>query len=470
MGRLRARFLPPVDPAAAASDRASSRNVRAVITGATGAIARVVQISTSLITVPIVIHYLGNERFGLWMTISSVLAMASFADFGIGNGVLNHVAKAFGRDDIDGVRSAVSSGFAVLGGISVVLLVALYSTFRFIPWADVFRVSSPQARSEAGPALLVFATCFALNIPLDIVQRVQLGLQQGFRTNIWQICGSFMGLGGVILGTQLHVPLPILVLALAGAPVIATGLNSIHYFVWGRPDLRPRWSFVSTESISRIASLGGLFFILQVVVAVAFSADNFVIARTLGAAAVPEYAIPQRMFSLISILVAMGVGPLWPAYGEAIARGDISWVRDTLRRSLLLVLAVVGTASTFLLVSGPQLIRWWIGPRIHPHFALLLGLCVWTVMEGCGQALASFLNGASLMTFQITISSIFGICCLTAKIVMTHFLGVVGVPWATIVTYALIIALPLYFYIPGALRRLEGNPNPLNVGAEAGFP
>src|SRR5271163_953685 len=91
-----------------------ARNRRAALTGGTAVMARAVQVATSLITIPLTVRYLGNERFGLWMAISSVLAMANFADFGIGNGVLNSVADAFGKDDFDRIRGAISSGFAVL--------------------------------------------------------------------------------------------------------------------------------------------------------------------------------------------------------------------------------------------------------------------------------------------------------------------------------------------------------------------
>src|ERR1700728_1103599 len=96
-------------------ERGLERNRRALITGSFATLARIVQVGSSLITVPLTLKYLGNERFGLWMTISSVLAMASFADFGVGNGVLNTVAKAFGKDDMVGIRKAISSGFAILG-------------------------------------------------------------------------------------------------------------------------------------------------------------------------------------------------------------------------------------------------------------------------------------------------------------------------------------------------------------------
>ena len=99
------------------------------------------QVSTSLITIPLTVHYLGNERFGLWMTISSVFAMANFADFGVGNGVLNTVADAFGKNDFDRIRAAISSGFAVLGAVGLLLLGLFASTFAWVSWADVFRVT-----------------------------------------------------------------------------------------------------------------------------------------------------------------------------------------------------------------------------------------------------------------------------------------------------------------------------------------
>jgi len=436
-------------------ERGTERNRRAVLTGSASTLARVVQIGTSLITVPLTLKYLGNERFGLWITISSVLAMAAFADFGVGNGVLNTVAKAFGKDDVEGVRKAVSSGFAVLNTIAVLLLVLFFSIYRFVNWGNFFRVYSPQARAEAGPALAVFAICFALNISMDVVQRVQLGLQQGYRYGLWQLCGSVTGLIGVVGGIWLHVSLPVLLIAIAGAPIVSTALNAIHFFGFVRPDLRPTREMVSRDVISQIASLGGLFFILQVVVAVSYSADNFIIARTLGAVNVPEYAIPQRMFGLIAMMSGMLIAPLWPAYGEAISRGHMKWVRHTLKTSLLPVLGATSAASFTLLCLSHRLIHWWVGSRIHPPFFLLLGLAIWTVIGCCGDALASFLNGAAVIRFQVIVASTFGVVCVTAKIFFIHRYEVTGVPWAAIITYLLFAALPFIIYVPRLIDRMD---------------
>jgi O-antigen/teichoic acid export membrane protein len=450
---LRQLILPSKN--ATSHSRGAERNRRAALSGGAATLARVVQIGTSLITVPLTLKYLGNERFGLWMTISSVLAMAAFADFGVGNGVLNTVAKAYGKDDDEGIRKAVSSGFAVLNTIAVILLLLFFAIYPLVSWGDFFRVVSPQAREEAGPALAVFAVCFALNISMDVVQRVQLGLQQGYRYGLWQLCGSLLGFIGVLSGIWLHVSLPVLVVAIAGAPILSTALNAMHFFGFVRPDLRPRLRLVSRDVISQIARLGGLFFVLQLVVAVSFSADNFIIARTLGAVNVPEYSIPQRLFALVTMLSAMLITPLWPAYGESISRGDMTWVRRTLRTSLLTVLTISPVISASLLLLSSRLIHWWVGSRIHPPFFLLLGLAIWTVLSCFGDALGAFLNGAGVIRFQVMIASIFGAGCLVSKIFFVRHYGVTGIPWATIITYLLLNALPYVLYVPRLIKRMN---------------
>lgn len=470
LGYLRKLLIPRKPEVLTDVSRGAERNRRAVLTGSMSTLARVVQIGTSLITVPLTLRYLGNERFGLWMTISSVLAMASFADFGVGNGVLNTVAKAFGKDDMEGVRKAVSSGFAVLSCIAALLLLSFFSIFRFINWGDFFRVASPQARLEAGPALAVFAVCFALNISMDVVQRVQLGLQQGYRYAMWQLCGSTIGFIGVLCGIWLHVSLPLLVVAIAGAPIFATTLNVIHFFGLVRPDLRPSPKLVSRDVISQIARLGGLFFVLQVVVAVSFSADNFIIARTLGAVKVPEYSIPQRMFALIGGLLATLVAPLWPAYGEAISRRDIAWVRRALGRSLLGVLVVSFISSSLLLVFARRIIYWWVGSRIQPPFMLLVGLALWTVIECCSFTLGAFLNGAAVIRFQIGVSVAFGVACVTMKVFFARHFGLVAIPWSTIVSCVLIEIIPWILFVPRFLGHLESNSEPPGLRDSVNYP
>jgi hypothetical protein len=49
---------------------------------------------------------------------------------------------------------------------------------------------------------------FLINLPLGIVQRIQLGYQEGFQNNLWSIAGSLLGLTGVLLAIELKSGLP----------------------------------------------------------------------------------------------------------------------------------------------------------------------------------------------------------------------------------------------------------------------
>src|SRR6202007_1567174 len=107
------------------------------------------------------------------LTLSSFSAMMAFADFGIGNGVLTSVARASGKDDVALMRMQVSNGFALLGGIALALILFAPIFYPFIDYPALFNVRSSLARAEAGAAFAAFIACFALMLPLAIVQRVQ---------------------------------------------------------------------------------------------------------------------------------------------------------------------------------------------------------------------------------------------------------------------------------------------------------
>src|SRR5215207_4315622 len=55
--------------------RSRERHRRVALTALARAMTRGLGILISLITVPLTIHYLGPERYGLWMTISSFIAL-----------------------------------------------------------------------------------------------------------------------------------------------------------------------------------------------------------------------------------------------------------------------------------------------------------------------------------------------------------------------------------------------------------
>ena len=443
---------------ATAEGRARERQRRAMLASSAAAVAKAVRVLTTLASVPLAIGYLGAERYGLWLTISSVSAFLTFADLGLGNGLLNAVSEAEGRDDHDAAARAVSSAFFMLLGVALVFAVVGTVAYPLVSWDRAFNVTSPLAVAEAGPAVAVFVACFVVSMPLGIVERVQLGLQQGFANSLWEGLGSVIGLAGVVVAIHLRMSLPWLVFAMAGGPVIALALNAWVLFWRQRRFLRPSLGRYSREAAGRMLRLGALFLVLQVVSAVAFFSDNLVAAHVLGAASVTQYAVPRRMFDAVAMVVAMYVTPLWPAYGEAISRGDVPWVRRTLARSIARISLFALGCGVVLVVIGRPILHLWAGPLVTPPLSLLAGFAVWTVLASAGSAVAAFLNGAGRLRFQVVTAIAMGVAAITLKIVLARSVGLSGIIWGTVAAYTACTAIPMARYIPRLVASLGHVP------------
>lgn len=441
--------------------RSRERYRRALISGTSAVFSRLIWIITLIISVPLTVNYLGAERYGMWMTISSLIALLQFADLGIGYGMLNAVAEASGKDDIAAAKKYISSGFFYLLGFSSLIGIAFALIYSLIPWGTVYNVSGSQALAEAGPATAFFAVIFLANIPLSIVGKVQQAYQEGYKESLWQAVGRIFGLVFLLIVIWLQLGLPWLVLAAAGSPVFAQLANFFSHFYFKNPAISPTLSQVKKDSANFVLRIGFLFFLLQLVVAVAFAADTIVLAQIIGPEAVAIYTIAFQAFLFVPTLVRVLLSPFWPAYGEATSRGDYDWVDKTFSRSIRASLIVTGLTALFLVFAGAKLIELWAGPEIIPPTILLLSLGINSILlYGWGDPVAMFLNGTGKVAFEVTWAVPMAIANIVISILLTQRIGISGVAWGTSISYFLLMVIPTTLFLRRRrLLRSQGKTN-----------
>jgi O-antigen/teichoic acid export membrane protein len=366
---------------------------------------------------------------------------------GMGSGLMNVISEAHGQDDRQAAQNYVSSAFFLMSLMAFFLLAVFITAYQFIPWAGVFNVKSSQAAREAGPAMAILVCCFAVNLPLGVAQRVQMGYQEGYLNSLWQGLGSIIGLVGILLVIYLQAGLYWLVLAVGGSQVIAAGLNGLALFRYNRPWLFPRFRSFTAASARRILHIGLLFFVLQIVGVITLQADNLIIAQMLGLNEVSQYAVVWQLFLVVPNLLAMVLMPLWPAYGEAIVRKDAFWVKKTFKRSLILTFSVNVPVAILLVASGTQILHVWIGQQINPPLLLLLGMGMFVCLNSIGGPLAALLNGANVITFQVVCAVLMGLAKLAISIVLILWLGLSGIILGTVIAAIICIYIPSAFYL-----------------------
>src|SRR5580704_2364999 len=106
---------------------ASVRNLAHTIgrNTAFGVIARFAQVTSRLVSIPIVIAHLGLGGYGIWSIIMTTAAYMRFGSIGIKSAFQKYVAEATGNGDFETTNRLLSTGTAGMLVLSFVGLVPI---------------------------------------------------------------------------------------------------------------------------------------------------------------------------------------------------------------------------------------------------------------------------------------------------------------------------------------------------------
>jgi O-antigen/teichoic acid export membrane protein len=452
--------------------RSDERHRRIALSSATGIGSRIIASVTMLVSLPLTVRYLGDERYGLWMTIGSLVSVLGVTDLGLGYGVINRVSEADGAGDRVRAARIVASAFLLLSAIAAVIVAALAVGYRWIDWAGIYNVSRGSlADLEAGPSSAVFLACFALGLPLTVIGRSQVGYQEGHVANTWEAAGNALGLLALLAAIWMDAGLPWLVLAVSGSPVVVRLASAIVEFAVRRPWLAPRPSLFEWAAATDLLRVGVWYFVIQVSATVAFALDNLIIARMGSPVLVAVYSVVVRLFGLLITTLSMVQGALWPAYGESIARGDVAWARKMLRRSMGMTTIVAGLSAVALAAAGPWLVARFIDPSLEPDHWVVSGVAAWSFSVCLSAALAVFLQGAGAVRLQAMLTAGMAVVAFGSKVLGMGAAGIAGVAWAGALSHFLVLVVPALFAAPRLIAALGRTAAPAvmlpNAEAEA---
>jgi O-antigen/teichoic acid export membrane protein len=436
------------DPAPSGDERAR----RVTLTVVVSVVSRAISILTMLISIPLTINYLGSERYGMWMTMTAILLSIRFADFGIGNGLIDAVAETNGRDDPGSAHVAISSATFMLLILALTLGVGFLVAYPFVAWHRIFNVSSPIAVAESGPSLLMLIISFLILLPLTVSEKVQAGYQEGFYAYLWLAISSVLSLVMTLLVIFFRGGLIWLVFAEMGPKLLLAVLNGVHLFAIKRPWLLPSWKAIQTSWVIQILHSGVYFFMIQVAGILIISSDNIIIAQELGPEAVTRYSVPMKMFNIVPTILFVAASASWPAYSEALIRGDLDWAKRTYHRSIWMTVSVGGVAALGLLTFGHWIILHWAGPKALPEFSLLASIALWAVLFPLSYVVTFFLSGAGALRFRTVCEVSACLISFPLKFMLIRVWGLPGVPMGTLIAMMSFSIIPSMIYIYKYLR------------------
>lgn len=402
-------------------------------------VARLLNVAAPLILIPMMLKYMGKEAFGLWMVVSSVVAMAVITEFGVGNGLLTLLPKALIEKETVLARRLIGASYIAVSAFSIGAALVFFCLVAIFPVADWLELNGSQDVNGTHALLICFSAA-CIGIILGLINKVLLAFQRGGGAGYLQAMSAFATVSVAYACVELEVGMIALMASVVLVPSIVYLFGTFWFFL--KSDGRrfcPRLDREEILLMPTIINIGGWYFLLSIFSVVASGMDNVIIAKTMGLKDVAMFAVPAKAAAIIGMLGALLCMPLWSANSEALARRDFSWVRKRAVQTEFFLICLLIPVVAVVYFYGEKLILLWAGDVSESSRMLFFLLSVSAAIITISSPFLMILNAAGMVRLQVMAWAIFLPLSLVAKIAFVSKWGLEWVAIATGICYSITI-------------------------------
>ena len=388
-------------------------------------------IAISLFLVPVTIHYVNPTRYGIWLTLSSIVGWFSFFDIGLGNGLRNKFAEAVAGGKPELARTYVSTTYAILTIIIAIVLLIFFCINPFLNWAKILNTPADMVGELRLLALIIFGF-FCIQFVLQLITTIITANQQPAKASVFGFLGNLLSLGIIyVLTKTTSGNLIYLGTVFSVTPVVVLIASSLWFYSHKYKQYAPSIKFVKFHFARDLMSLGIKFFIIQMAAVIFYQTSNIIIAHLFGPEQVTPYNIAYKYFSVVTMAFSIIMLPLWSAYTEAWIKKDITWIKNSVNK-LILIWILIAIAVTIMLISSNFIYRMWVGKEIKVPVSVSVVMAAYVIINGWCGIFSQFLNGVGKIKLQLYISILGAVVNIPLAIFLGKHLGIYGVLLSTV--------------------------------------
>ncbi len=342
-----------------------NKKTKDVLKNTTGAfLVKGAALVVSLMATPAYIRFFSDQEIlGIWFTILSVLTWILNFDLGIGNGLRNKLTVALTENDDDAIKAYISSAYWMIGLIVFVITVGGLFLIPYIDWNAFFNIESTIiSTQDLGIAVRYAFISIMLQFFLRLISSVLYALQKAAINNLISLVTSILLLlfaWAAPSGTPLQSLklFSVAHIVCANLPLL---IATILVFTGKLKKYKPRIKYFNKKATKEVLSLGGIFFVCQILYMVIANTNEFFVTRYTNPANVVDYQIYYKIFSLPSILYMLALTPVWSAVSKAVAEKDQQWLQRI--NSSILKISLLAIVGEFCIIPiFPVVLNVWLG-------------------------------------------------------------------------------------------------------------
>ena len=376
------------DKVSAYFTKGNERSVAVKKNIAVSLVLKCISILVSLQVVPLTIGYVNPTKYGIWLTLSSIIAWLSYFDLGFAHGFRNRFAEAKAKGDMKLAKEYVSTTYAVLFLLfSVILLITLVVN-NYLDWSRILNID-PVYKDELSLVFGLLACFFCLNIVASVFTTMLTADQKPALASLISTSGQVLAFACVYVLTK-------------------TTKGSL-----------------SALAVS-FSAIPCLFLVVMFSMLFIFQLTNIILSRVQGPEAVTQYNIAYKYFNVLNMAANIILTPFWSAFTDAYIKRDYNWMRGTLEKLEKLWLLCI-PILVLMVLSSDLLYKFWIGDSVAVSFSLSFCMAIYVLCQTGGNMYMFLINGTSKIRLQLIIYLSFALVSIPLMKYCCKYYGIEGI-------------------------------------------
>ncbi|MDD5349091.1 MAG: hypothetical protein PHQ12_02660, partial [Chthoniobacteraceae bacterium] len=287
-----------------------------ILTGAASYIQMGVVLVTQLAAIPLALHFLDAERFGLWAFVTQSLGYLLLLDFGVANSIGRLMVEPLHNGDEKTWNGWFNMILAVLFLQGALFLgVGLASADAILHWFNLSPALFPEARRLWISVLALYAIAF----PFRLMAGILSAQNRYYRYLLATSLGLIVWLAAFFCCLHLGFGSQAYALSLAVQMVVSIGVQAAA-IVSGPNRFRISLRHIPWRHARELFGFSSAVFVCGIAIQVAFMSQSLIITKILGLGAVAGFTVcskvPMQLMQLI-----------WRPFDAFGSRWQIFWAK-----------------------------------------------------------------------------------------------------------------------------------------------